>query len=786
MALRDVSNITPNSTPRRLSTTPQNRKRALAVSPTSAVTSTAKKDANLPYASTLPTFDIEYSPCAVKNVPFLALRGLGLTDSYFENPGRYFPDEQPPAAKRSKPFVAPAPPPEKPDTGLTPLSSRLSELRFSKISFKRNAEPKTINNNQIFKDDDEPSLNSSEMGDITLDKMIDAILESAKKDHPKRSSSLKSKQPKIPSPTYTAADDPASDLYKDTLIEHLPPKLIAQVETTIILEESTNVNEREVKTPEPTKTSKSLRQSLTRFVLASPLDACHLRRQKAVRRKNKPDQVEKEPAEKKPCRIGLTLPNGIPSPETPKTVSFNQSRIDQLAQMKTPTDAVIVVDSDLPASKSALKALSTIDEMTPSIRSIDLQGTSTPTGSTDSIEKTRKCLAFSPTLSEDSLEKRRSVASSTTSRCSRSASVVKGSLDLHLRLDEDASPSKLHVHVIRCRDLQRGASTGGSTINAYVKVAVVNASSAGGGADQGFQRTAVHRNSSKPIFDHRFVFELDPGVDEDDGRRVQLAVWHRDRECKRSEFLGCMSFPLKKIKNEEINGSYKMQPQSSLTNPTPPVPDLCENSQTSVEESVGVDEAPIYVNVPGNGQLESISLSKKALHQRDADENLFLRFLELDETAEATNLGRTPFTITKKLTRTADKGFGFSVVWTHPPRIEKVEPGLSAEKVGILPGDYIVFVDKHNVVTMPELDVLNLIRTQGNTLQLEVFRRPLRPISLSHDPFNTRQEDPLPKLSATPPRLTATCSNVSLESAKRKLNLPQVAFTKEVGKGVLV
>ncbi|EAT43781.1 AAEL004810-PA [Aedes aegypti] len=229
-----------------------------------------------------------------------------------------------------------------------------------------------------------------------------------------------------------------------------------------------------------------------------------------------------------------------------------------------------------------------------------------------------------------------------------------------------------------------------------------------------------------------------------------------------------------------------MQPQSSLTNPTPPVPDLCENSQTSVEESVGVDEAPIYVNVPGNGQLESISLSKKALHQRDADENLFLRFLELDETAEATNLGRTPFTITKKLTRTADKGFGFSVVWTHPPRIEKVEPGLSAEKVGILPGDYIVFVDKHNVVTMPELDVLNLIRTQGNTLQLEVFRRPLRPISLSHDPFNTRQEDPLPKLSATPPRLTATCSNVSLESAKRKLNLPQVAFTKEVGKGVLV
>lgn len=449
IALRDVSNITPNSTPRRLSVTPQGRKRTLPVSPSSAITSTAKKDANLPYASTLPTFDIEYSPCGVKNVPFLALRGIGLTDSYFENPGRYFPDDQPPAAKRSKPFTTPAPPPDKLGPGLTPLSSRLSELRFSKISFKRHAEPKTtINNNQIF-NDEEPSLNSSEMGDITLDKMIDAILESAQKDHPKRSSSVKSKQPKVPSPTYTAADDPASDLYKDTLIVQLPPKLIDHVETTIILEESTNINEREVKTPEPVKSAKSFRQSLTRFVLASPLDACNLRRQKAVRRKNKADQIEKEPSEKKPCRIGLTLPNGIPSPETPKTTSYNQSKLEQLAQMQTPTETVIVIDSDLPRKAENPAGLSTIDEMTPSIRSIDLQGTSTPTGPVDgilSIEKTRKCLAFSPTLSEDSLEKRRSVASSTTSRCSRGSSVVKGSLDLQLQINDENDASKLHVH----------------------------------------------------------------------------------------------------------------------------------------------------------------------------------------------------------------------------------------------------------------------------------------------------------------------------------------------------
>lgn len=39
-----------------------------------------------------------------------------------------------------------------------------------------------------------------------------------------------------------------------------------------------------------------------------------------------------------------------------------------------------------------------------------------------------------------------------------------------------------------------------------------------------------------------------------------------------------------------------------------------------------------------------------------------------------------------------------------------MEKGLPADRAGILPGDYIIFVDKHNVVMMPEIDILNLIR----------------------------------------------------------------------------
>lgn len=202
------------------------------------------------------------------------------------------------------------------------------------------------------------------------------------------------------------------------------------------------------------------------------------------------------------------------------------------------------------------------------------------------------------------------------------------------------------------------------------------------------------------------------------------------------------------------------------------------------------------IEIDKQNNNNDIAFSKKAQHQQNADENLFLRFLELEppvtdtQSSRQSSLGkvngRTPFTITKKLVKSPENGFGFSIVWTHPPRIETVEPGLSAEKCGILPGDYIIFIDKYNVVTMPELDILNLIRTQGNTLALEIFRRPTSQGSIK----------------MTPPRLITTAASnrqlstddesimkpsqpwssvMSLENTKKRLRLPQVtAISKEV------
>lgn len=220
------------------------------------------------------------------------------------------------------------------------------------------------------------------------------------------------------------------------------------------------------------------------------------------------------------------------------------------------------------------------------------------------------------------------------------------------------------------------------------------------------------------------------------------------------------------------------------------------NSNSSVDEIVRAGSCATGDKHNNN----DIAFSKKAQHQCDADENLFLRFLELEPPVTDTQSrqsslgksnGRTPFTITKKLVKSAENGFGFSIVWTHPPRIEKVEAGLSAEKSGIMMGDYVIFIDKYNIVTMPELDILNLIRTQGNTLVLEIFRRPTKQGSIKIVPprlittaATNRQTSTEEEGSYKPSHQWSSSmamSNHSLETTKKRMTLPQVvAISKEV------
>lgn len=523
-ALRDVRNITPknsNSIASLIELVTPSRKRPLAGSPSSppksplivlpengSVAIAAFPATPAPYASTLPTFDVEYSPCGatIKPVMSSTINPISLTDSYFNQP-RYFQDAMP-ASKRLK---------FSPST-VTPLSRRQQAFRKSKdtaLSRTQTTEQSKViesdkkaegnvsnsgnnnNNNETSKNHNangnsnnvsdnkndnnnnsdnnsnskskrrdtnrvetvanmsDDSLSSSALNDTALDKMIDAILESARKE---KSSLLRNFAPRkmhmaigsnfnqviSDSPTYTAAEDPASDLNKfyDKFVIS-PEQLLEAGDRTIIIEETNEVNEREVKTPE---------SDTKRFkhddALQAVENSCHLRRQKGVRRKH--------------AKLDLKLdPNisSVPSPKTPVDTDFVNSSFfkksnEELANMNTPT---IEADTEMKKmqqpdcdTKSITSKVSA--DSTPGIHTKDLQASSTPTNvcSSQAVSSIRRCLTFcdSPAgFAEDdySMEKRKSTASSTASNSLlsfASGDAVSGSLDLVIFSENN----KLNIH----------------------------------------------------------------------------------------------------------------------------------------------------------------------------------------------------------------------------------------------------------------------------------------------------------------------------------------------------
>ncbi|XP_045465500.1 uncharacterized protein LOC123674614 isoform X2 [Harmonia axyridis] len=364
--------------------------------------------------------------------------------------------------------------------------------------------------------------------------------------------------------------------------------------------------------------------------------------------------------------------------------------------------------------------------------------------------------------------------------------------------------NELIVHVVKASNLRRPLK---GPINSYVKVYLSNQSGAVYGNGKTSQRTAVQADSNKPIFNH--VFKLG---DCNKHERLHIDVWHRDRSTRSSEFIGCTSFSIQDDCQSEICGTFQLLPLPAGRNQNIPItannslktieekpfPDpthraaMCDSQSTSIDEMISLDE---FENFLGNTNKTALSEQQKS-----ADENLFLRYLELDpiegpeaipaatqRRATGIKNGRTPFTHTKRLMKSGKSGFGFSVVWTHPPRIERVEKGLPADRAGILPGDYLIFVDKHNVVMMPEIEILNLIRSYGNQLTLEIFRRNSSrngsvPSVKRINSVGTVSSVALPTPTSFVPRRPSTvCSTntASVDCSRKKLHLPQVTFSSE-------
>ncbi|XP_060527393.1 uncharacterized protein LOC132702642 [Cylas formicarius] len=591
---------------------------------------------------------------------------------------------------------------------ITPLVRKFWDLQFSKCA---------------------DGNDSSYINDMSLDKIVDAILDKSATDHGRHRDSAT---------TNTSNDGN----YLCKCNNNLPlEKTVIQIDETY--------NERCVdvrKRPSTTTSDDDATGVSKRLKLDENYGT--LRRQKCVRRRRKVDHFRKKLSE---------LDGSIES----KTIAPFWSARKQLVSCS---------DDDSPFT-----------ENTP-LRGCYLESKTISEGA-------RRCLGFaSPKTTNDS----GSFCESAIRGFHRD---VGGSVDLAVRTEGDS----LLLTVIRCRDLCR--PNGSDKINAYVKV------TSGDVADEAgdrvaLQRTPVQGESSKPIFNHTFRLSANQ-------QRVRIEIWHRDRVTKTSEFLGCMSLDVGDVSDKKTCGSYRLLPEVGgrvvghvpIAAPEP----SGELDNEMGEHNCEVDDVASLDGGVDNELRRSTNKAALSEQQKYADENLFLRYLELDpmegpeaipaatqRRATGNKSGRTPFTQTKRLTRPPKSGFGFSVVWTHPPRIERVERGLPADRAGVLPGDYIIFVDKHNVVTMPEIEILNLIRSYGSQLTLEVFRRnPSRNGSLpasSAGPLTcgSAMTDSNVTLAAPPPpphrRPSTICSTNTAsvqDLGRRKLHLPQVTFSTE-------
>ena len=156
--------------------------------------------------------------------------------------------------------------------------------------------------------------------------------------------------------------------------------------------------------------------------------------------------------------------------------------------------------------------------------------------------------------------------------------------------------------------------------------------------------------------------------------------------------MGCLSIPVRNVTEKLMQGSFLLQPQICLTNPTTIIPVLDEKIEKITNETTEI-----------------------------INDNLLLKFLELDPLKDGTR-GRTPFTLTRTINKSSRQSFGFTIGWTNPPKIEKIEPNSPAEINDLLPGDYIIFVGDENIVTLTEINILELIMRQENNLTFEIFR----------------------------------------------------------------
>jgi hypothetical protein len=255
------------------------------------------------FAPTLPTFDVEYSPMHkvivdCDEIPAKRLR-LDFMDLSYEF--------KPTSASTSSPTS-------------TPLVTR------------RNLHEKKPQLHISNDSDSSLSMNSSEVGDKTLQKMIDSILESARhgKKFSKRTTSKTSiarQEIRDRNANFMANIDEEFAMEQKSIERLLSPSKIAQAaeKTIIIASDIGDGNEREVKSPVQVKSIENENEN----------ELCQLKRQNAVRRKNtcnllnNHEKINKKKSEEESQKTDKEFQDS--SADQHKCLSFSSANFDDLS-----------------------------------------------------------------------------------------------------------------------------------------------------------------------------------------------------------------------------------------------------------------------------------------------------------------------------------------------------------------------------------------------------------------------------------------------------------------------
>lgn len=229
---------------------------------------------------------------------------------------------------------------------------------------------------------------------------------------------------------------------------------------------------------------------------------------------------------------------------------------------------------------------------------------------------------------------------------------------------------------------------------------------------------------------------------------------------RRSEFLGCLVVSIKSVLEENICGTFMLQPHStSLAKPTP---------------LITINEDKLFLDDPFT------------LRSQDNDD--ILKYLELGNEKNPLFKGRTPFTLSRIIQKAPSESFGLEIFWTKPPQISSVKNAFDNSDQ-LKRGDFIIFVGEKNVVSLSKSEVLALIEEHEDVMTLEIFRPKENKKSKDLIDSLAMQSTPVAKSYASSPK-KGDFERMCLDFGDTPKSLcqfkPKLCFQSAVGDGVIV